>query len=111
MTSSGSDGVVYVDMQAVGVAFVPRSVLKESRRPMPTEREARAYQYGASDGLDAANADAPTPETDASDVLSRAWEASLEQAEMATTSEREEYFVGWTHGYVSRAEGIEDEAA
>jgi hypothetical protein len=24
-------------------------------------------------------------------------------------TEREEYFVGWTHGYVNRAEGIEEE--
>ena len=76
---------------------------------MATEREARAYDTGAEDGVDAANADAPSPENDAGDVIGRAWSAAEDQGELRTQREREEYFVGWTHGYVNRAEGIEDE--
>jgi hypothetical protein len=76
---------------------------------MATDREARAYHSGNEDGIDAANADAPTPSTDAGDVLDRAWAAAEDEAGLESQSEREEYFVGWTHGYVNRAEGIEEE--
>jgi hypothetical protein len=78
---------------------------------MTTQRETQAYQCGAGDGVDAANADAPTPETNVGVVINRAWDASVQQTDLDTPSERDEYFVGWTHGYVNRAEGIEDEAA
>ncbi len=74
---------------------------------MATDREAKAYQSGNDDGIDAANADAPTPESNAGDVLDRAWAAAEDEAELESQTEREEYFVGWTHGYVNRAEGIE----
>ncbi len=76
---------------------------------MATEREARAYHTGNEDGVDAANDDAPAPERDAGNVLNRAWAAAEDQGELRSQREREEYFVGWTHGYVVRAEGIEDQ--
>jgi hypothetical protein len=41
-------------------------------------------------------------------VLNRAWAAAEKQDELASQTEREEYFIGWTHGYVNRAEGIEE---
>jgi len=76
---------------------------------MTTDREAKAYQSGNDDGVDAANADAPSPESNAGDVLDRAWAAAVDEAELESQTEREEYFVGWTHGYVNRAEGIEED--
>lgn len=78
---------------------------------MAREREARAYHSGNEDGIDAANADAPTPESNAGDVLDRAWAAAEDEADLESQTEREEYFVGWTHGYVNRAEGIEEDQA
>lgn len=75
---------------------------------MSREQEARAYQLGALDGIDAANTDAPTPESNAGTVLGRAWTAAADQGVLHNQVEREEYFIGWTHGYVIRAEGIED---
>jgi hypothetical protein len=84
---------------------------EEKRPSMATERDAKAYQSGRDDGVDAANADAPTPESNAGDVLDRAWAAAEDQGALDSQTEREEYFVGWTHGYVNRAEGIEDTAA
>jgi hypothetical protein len=74
---------------------------------MATAREAQAYRLGCDDGIDAANADAPRPEGNARDVLERAWAAAEAQNEFESQTEREEYFVGWTHGYINRAEGIE----
>jgi len=81
----------------------------EKRPSMAREREARAYHSGNEDGIDAANADAPTPESNAGDVLDRAWAAAEDEAGLESQTEREEYFVGWTHGYVNRAEGIEED--
>lgn len=75
---------------------------------MSSEQEARAYQLGTVDGIDAANTDAPAPESNAGTVLGRAWTAAADQVELHSQTEREEYFMGWTHGYVVRAEGIED---
>lgn len=75
---------------------------------MNSEQEARAYQLGAVDGIDAANTDAPSPESNAGTVLGRAWTAAADQVALHSQVEREEYFLGWTHGYVVRAEGIED---
>ena len=78
---------------------------------MRTKREADAYRWGNFDGVDAANGDTPAPMSDAGKVLARAWAAAGEQAELRTDSEHDEYFIGWTHGYVTRAEGIEDATA
>jgi len=78
---------------------------------MQTKREEDAYQSGNSAGVDAANADAPVPLSDAGDVLARAWSAAGEQTELRGQSEHDEYFIGWTHGYVNRAEGIADAEA
>ncbi len=75
---------------------------------MATEREAKAYRSGNEDGIASANADAPTPENHAGNVVNRAWSAAEDQGDLESRTEREEYFVGWTHGYVNRAESIED---
>jgi hypothetical protein len=74
---------------------------------MAPERGAQAYRLGCDDGIDAANADVPRSEGNARDVLGRAWATAEGQNEFESQIEREEYFVGWTHGYINRAKVIE----
>lgn len=71
---------------------------------------ATAYAQGLKCGSAAATADNPYFLCDRA-MIAAAWEASCAGLVMRASrplSEQEEYFVAWVHGYVFRAENIED---
>jgi hypothetical protein len=67
---------------------------------------AHAYAQGMASGNMAASADNPAFLGN-QDMISAAWEVSCGQSCGQAPAEQEEYFVGWVHGYVVRAEQIE----
>jgi hypothetical protein len=68
---------------------------------------ARVYAQGVADGTAAAAADGPDFLSYAV-VLDTAWEKSCDRPNVQPLAEQEEYFVAWVHGYVRRADEIED---
>lgn len=68
---------------------------------------ARVYAQGVADGTAAAAADGPDFLSYAV-VLDTAWEQSCDRPNVQPVAEQEEYFVAWVHGYVRRADEIED---
>ena len=67
---------------------------------------ARAFAQGMASGSTAASADNPAFLGNQA-MISAAWEVSCGQSCGQALAEQEEYFVGWVHGYVVRAEQIE----
>lgn len=65
-----------------------------------------AYAQGMACGNSAASVDTPTFLGNRA-MISAAWEMSCGQLRGQSLAEQEEYFVGWVHGYVVRAEQIE----
>jgi hypothetical protein len=70
---------------------------------------ARIHVHGVADGCAAAAADSPDFLSCAV-MLDTAWEVSCERPDVQPLAEQEEYFVGWVHGYVQRADEIEGAA-
>jgi hypothetical protein len=70
---------------------------------------ARIHAHGVADGCAAAVADSPDYLSCAV-MLDTAWEVSCERPDVLPLAEQEEYFVGWVHGYVQRADLIEGTA-
>ncbi len=65
------------------------------------------FAHGVADGSAAASADSPAFLGYRS-VIYRAWDTSCARPDVQPLLEQEEYFVAWVHGYVQRAEEIED---
>lgn len=65
-----------------------------------------AYAQGMASGSMTASVDNPTFLGNRA-MISAAWEMSCGQVCEQSLAEQEEYFVGWVHGYVVRAEQIE----
>jgi hypothetical protein len=72
----------------------------------PPSALAWAYAQGMASGNGAATIDNPAFLSDQT-MISAAWEMSCGQLCGQSLAEQEEYFVGWVHGYVVRAEQIE----
>lgn len=76
---------------------------------MPSRADAtcaRAHARGVANGSAAAAADSPDF-LNYQLLLAWAWEASCERPDVQPLAEQEEYFVGWVHGYVQRADEME----
>lgn len=68
---------------------------------------ARVYAQGLAAGSAAAFADSPDF-LGYQLILDAAWEVSCERPDVQPIAEQEEYFVAWVHGYVGRADDMED---
>lgn len=70
---------------------------------------ASAYHRGLASGLAAASGDSPWFLADRF-LLTEAWRVSCEGASGQSEEAQVEYFIAWVHGYVGRAEQLEDAA-
>ena len=67
---------------------------------------ARVRAHGVANGSAAAADDSPDF-LSYQLLLTRAWETSCERLDVQSLAEQEEYFIGWVHGYVGRADEME----